>query len=110
MSTGHHAISIAKATVLVCLAQPLLLLIDVDFYQPTQQSKKHTTTLVPEGPTAWITDSIVNAVNRAWHWPGEILHILYTSQDHWLTVSTIGVEPPKLKVYNRPFDFLHMHR
>ena len=37
--------------------------------------------------------------------PGEFLQILHTSQDHWLTISTIGVEHPKV-VYNSLFDFL----
>ena len=38
--------------------------------------------------------------------PGEFLQILHTSQGHWLTVSTIGVERPKVKVYDSLFDSL----
>ena len=76
-------------------------------------------------PTAWITDSIVNAAQQLLReqfprlpglqdvslgltmaidvMPGEFLQILHTSQDHWLT---IGVEHPKVKVYDSLFDFL----
>ena len=64
-------------------------------------------------PTAWITDSIVNAAQQLLReqfpqlpglqdvslgltmafdiMPGEFLQILHTSQGHWLTVSTTGV-------------------
>lgn len=79
-------------------------------------------------PTAWITDSIVNAAQQLLReqfpqlpglqdvslgltmafdiMPGEFLQILHTSQDHWVTISTIGVEYPKVKVYDSLFDFL----
>ena len=79
-------------------------------------------------PTAWITDSIVNAAQQLSReqfpqlphlqdvslcltmtfdaMPGEFLQILHTSQDHWLTISTIGVQHPNVKVYDSLFDFL----
>lgn len=80
-------------------------------------------------PTAWITDSIVNAAQQLLgeQFPklhglqdvslglnmafdimlGEFLQILHISQGHWLTASTIGVEHSKVKVYDSLFDSLH---
>ena len=79
-------------------------------------------------PTAWISDSIVNAaqqllreqfpqlpglqdvslgVTMAFNiMPGEFLQILHTSQDHWLTISTIGVKHPIVKIYDSLFNYL----
>lgn len=77
-------------------------------------------------PTAWITDSIVNAAQQVLReqfpqlpglqdvslgptmafniMPGEFLQILHTSQDHWLTISTIGVKHPTVKIYDSLFN------
>ena len=79
-------------------------------------------------PTAWISDSIVNAaqqllreqfpqlpglqdvslgVTMAFNiMPGEFLQILHTSRDHWLTISTIGVKHPIVKIYDSLFNYL----
>ena len=73
-------------------------------------------------PTPWLTDSIINAAQQLLrkqypHLPGlqdvslgltmsfnvqrgEFLQILQTSQDHWLTVFTIGVQHPRVKVFD----------
>ena len=77
-------------------------------------------------PTAWVTDSIVNAAQQLLrqHFPqlpglqdvslgqtmafnvmaGEFLQILHTSEDHWLTISTIGEQHSKIKVYDSMFN------
>lgn len=79
-------------------------------------------------PTAWVTDSIVNAAQHLLrqHFPqlpglqdvllgqtmafnvmaGEFLQILHTSEDHWLTISTIGEQHSKIKdhVYDSMFN------
>ena len=107
--------------------------IDLDVYQPKKQTRSPKMWLadlnlhqsdkeVLLSPTAWLTDSIINAAQRLLgkqfpHLPGlqdvslgltmsfniqtgEFLQILHTSQDHWLTVSTIGVQHPKVKVFD----------
>ena len=79
-------------------------------------------------PTAWITDSIVNAAQQLLREqfpqlpglqdislgqtmafniiPGEFVQILHSSQDHWLTISTIGVKHPTVKIYDSLFHCL----
>ena len=44
---------------------------------------------------------------RPWHstlWRANFLQILHTSQDHWLTISTIGEQHSKIKVYDSMFS------
>lgn len=82
-------------------------------------------------PTAWITDSMVNAAQQLLReqfpqlpglqdvslgltmafniMPGEFLQILHTSQDHWVTISTIGVKHPTVKIYDSLFSSLPSH-
>ena len=38
--------------------------------------------------------------------PGEFLQILHTSEDHWLTISTLGVQHPKVNIYDSLFKSL----
>ena len=76
-------------------------------------------------PTAWTIDTMVNAAQLLLRqqfpkFPGvslsqtmalnvcasEFVQILHTSQDHWLTVSTIGVKHPTVKIYDSLFDCL----
>lgn len=38
--------------------------------------------------------------------PGEFVQILHTSHDHWLTISTIRVKHPTVKIYDSLFDCL----
>ena len=118
-------------------------IIDLDVEQPVRQPKKQIkppamwiSSLnlsqkdkeVLLSPTAWITDSIVNAAQQLLReqfpqlpglqdvslgltvafniMPAEFLQVLHTSQDHWVTISTIGVKDPKVLIYDSLYDYL----
>jgi hypothetical protein len=79
-------------------------------------------------PTGWITDGIVNAAQSLLkkQFPavpglqsvslglvmsfdiqeGEFIQILHTGNNHWLTISTIGMKHPQVKVYDSVYDYL----
>ena len=101
---------------------PAIWLVSLDL------SHKHKEILL--SPTAWITDTIVNAAQLLLRqqFPqlpglqdvslgqtmafnvcaGEFVQILHTSQDHWLTVSTTGVKHPTVKIYDSLFVLLQL--
>ena len=79
-------------------------------------------------PTQWLTDTIINAAQQLLqkqfpHLPGlqdvtlgqtmnfivhpdEFLQIIHSSQGHWLTVSTIGLQHPKVQVFDSLYHSL----
>ena len=79
-------------------------------------------------PTGWLTDSTINAAQKLLAdqfpdlsgfqdvskgltlsyniMPSDFLQIINTGHQHWVTISTMGIEFPGIKVYDSQNDFL----
>ena len=88
----------------------------------------HTDKEILLSPTQWLTDTIINAAQQLLTkqfpqlpglqdvslgqtmsfvvQPEEFLQIVHSSQGHWLTVSTIGVQHPQVRVFDSLYNFL----